>query len=134
MSVEGLITLPCLLGPRETMDRLVAEIEAHGMKSFARIDHAAGAEAAGLKLAATELLLFGNPEVGTALMQASQTTGIDLPLKALVWQDASGAVFLSYNDPVWIARRHSLGPDANATIHAMSSALAAIVTRACGSP
>lgn len=133
MNVEGMITLPSLQGPRETMDRLEAEIKAKGMMVFARIDHAAGAAAVGLELAATELLVFGSAKVGTALMQASQTAGIDLPLKALVWQHASGAVYLSYNDPVWIARRHGLGPDVNATIHAMSAALSAIATRACGS-
>jgi uncharacterized protein (DUF302 family) len=73
---------------------------------FAWIDHAEGATAVGLPLRPTEVLIFGNAKGGTPLMQAVQTTGIDLPLKALVWQDAAGDTWLSYNDPAWIAARH----------------------------
>lgn len=75
---------------------------------FARIDHAAGASAAGLPLRPTEVLIFGNAKGGTPLMQAVQTTGIDLPLKALVWQDVSNETWLAWNDPAWIAARHGL--------------------------
>ena len=75
---------------------------------FARIDHAEGASAAGLSLRPTELLIFGNAKGGTPLMQAVQTIGIDLPLKALVWQDASGETWLSWNDPAWLAARHGV--------------------------
>ncbi|MDQ1741517.1 MAG: hypothetical protein QOE53_3169, partial [Pseudonocardiales bacterium] len=85
------------------MDRLQAEIRAKGMTVFARIDHAAGATEVGLTLAPTELIIFGNARGGTPLMQSVQTVGIDLPLKALVWEDADGNTWLSYNEPEWIA-------------------------------
>jgi uncharacterized protein (DUF302 family) len=78
------------------MERLEAAVKAKGLTSFARIDHAAGAAEAGLSLRPTELLIFGNAKGGTPLMQLDQTVGIDLPLKALVWQDASGNTWLSY--------------------------------------
>src|SRR6516225_1827663 len=90
------------------MDRLEAEIKAKGITVFARIDHAAGAAQAGLSLRPTEVLIFGNAKAGTPLMQSNQTIGIDLPLKALVWQDADGKVWLSYNAPSWLAQRHGL--------------------------
>ena len=90
------------------MDRLENEIRANGMEVFARIDHAAGAARAGLTLASTEVIIFGNARGGTPLMQSVQTVGIDLPLKALVWQDASGKTWLSYNEPRWIAQRHAI--------------------------
>jgi len=89
------------------MDRLEAAVVAKGMRVFARFDHAMGAKEAGLALQPTEVLVFGNAKAGTPLMQAAQTAGIDLPLKALVWQDASGT-WLSYNDPAWIAQRHGI--------------------------
>jgi uncharacterized protein (DUF302 family) len=131
MNVEGLSTLPSHHGPRQTMDRLEAAIRAKGMSVFARVDHAAGAEAAGLPLAPTELLVFGSAKVGTALMQAVPTSGIDLPLKALVWQDAAGQTWLSWNEPEWVGRRHGLGSAAAAAIAAMSSGLAALARQAC---
>src|SRR5262245_63269176 len=93
--VDGLTSVPSHLGPTETMDRLEAEIRANGMEVFARIDHAAGAAKVGLTLAPTELIIFGNARGGTPLMQSVQTAGIDLPLKALVWEDASAQTFIS---------------------------------------
>src|SRR5215831_12087513 len=91
----GLITIESRYGPEETMNRFEAEVRARGMTVFAHIDHAAGAAAVGLALRPTELLIFGNAKSGTPLMQSTQTLGIDLPLKALVWQDASGKTRLS---------------------------------------
>jgi uncharacterized protein (DUF302 family) len=132
MTPEGLTTLPSRLGSRETMDALEAGIRAKGMTVFARIDHAAGAAAAGMELAPTELLIFGSARVGTALMQERQSSGIDLPLKALVWQDAAGQTWLSYNDPAWIAQRHQLGATVKATVEAMAAGLAALAQRAAG--
>lgn len=76
------------------------------MKLFARIDHAAGAATVGRTLRPTEVFIFGNPQGGTPLMECAQTAGIDLPLKALVWQDDNGQVWVGYNDPAWIASRH----------------------------
>src|SRR3981189_1154627 len=106
--MEGLTSIRSRFGPKETMDRLETQIREHGMTVFARIDHAAGAAKVGLTLAPTELIIFGNARGGTPLMQASQTAGIDLPLKALVWQDSAGTTWLSYNEPGWIAHRHGV--------------------------
>jgi uncharacterized protein (DUF302 family) len=111
-AVDGLTSVESAFGPMETMDRLEAGIRALGMTVFARIDHEAGASSAGLELRPTELLMFGNPKAGTPLMQAEQTIGVDLPLKALVWQDAAGVTRISWNDPAWLARRHGLGGEA----------------------
>jgi uncharacterized protein (DUF302 family) len=116
------------------MARLEADVKAKGMTVFAHVDHAAGAAAAGLPLRPTDLLIFGNAKGGTPLMQSVQTIGIDLPLKALVWQDASGETWLSYNDPAWLAKRHALSPDAQATITALSAALKAVAAAATASP
>jgi uncharacterized protein (DUF302 family) len=108
MAADGLTTIPSSYGPKDTMDRLEAEVKAKGMMVFARIDHAAGAAAVGLSLQPTEVLVFGNAKAGTPLMHAAQTIGIDLPLKVLVWQDESGKTWLSYNDPAWLVKRHGL--------------------------
>jgi uncharacterized protein (DUF302 family) len=130
MAAEGLITIPSSYGPQETMAKLEAEVKTKGLTVFAHVDHAAGAAAVGLSMLPTDLLLFGNAKGGTPLMQAAQTVGIDLPLKVLVWQDASGKTFVSYNDPAWIAKRHGLGPESEATVKALSGALAAITAAA----
>ena len=111
------------------MDRLEAEIRAHGMKVFGRIDHATGAAEAGLALRPTDLIIFGNTRGGTPLMQSVQTVGIDLPLKALVWEDASGTTWLSYNEPSWIAQRHNI-PNAESIVSKMTAALSAMSTKA----
>jgi uncharacterized protein (DUF302 family) len=126
---QGLTSLRSSFDPKETMDRLEAEIRAKGMKVFARIDHAAGAAEVGLTLAPTELILFGNARGGTPLMQASQTAGIDLPLKALVWQDAAGKTWLSYNEPRWIAQRHSVA-NAEQVVSKLAAALSALARTA----
>jgi uncharacterized protein (DUF302 family) len=133
MAADGLITLKSSRGPKETMDRLVAEVEAKGLTVFARIDHAAGAKEAGLALRPTELVIFGNAKGGTSLMQANQAIGIDLPLKALVWQDASGDTWLSYNDPAWLVQRHGLGNQVEAPVKAMTAMLGAVTRAATGS-
>jgi uncharacterized protein (DUF302 family) len=129
MSADGLIVVQSSHGPAETMDRLVAEIKAKGLTVFARIDHAAGANEVGLPLRPTELVIFGNAKGGTPLMQSNQEIGLDLPLKALVWQDATNVTWISYNDPAWLAKRHGLGHEVEAPVKAMTAMLAA-VTRA----
>jgi uncharacterized protein (DUF302 family) len=106
MTIDGLTTVPSAHSAKVTIDRLEAEIKARGMTVFARIDHAAGATEVGMALRPTELLIFGNARGGTPLMQAAQTSGIDLPLKALAFEDADGKVWLAYNEPNWIAKRH----------------------------
>jgi uncharacterized protein (DUF302 family) len=130
MAADGLITIPSKFGPKETMDWLEAGIRAKGMTVFARADHAAGAAEVGLPLRPTELLLFGSAKAGTPLMQANQAIGIDLPLKALVIQDAAGKVWLAYNDPHWLARRHGLGGGTDAAVKAMAAALEAVTASA----
>jgi len=130
-SIEGLTSIPGSLGPKETMDRLEAEIRAKGLTIFARIDHAAGAAEVGLPLAPTNLIIFGNARGGTPLMQSAQTVGIDLPLKILVWQDAANNTWLSYNEPRWIAQRHGVA-DVESTIDKMADLLAAIAREASG--
>jgi len=129
MAVEGLVTVKSAFGPQETMNRFEAEVRAKGMTVFAHVDHAAGAAAAGLSLRPTDLLIFGAARGGTPLMQAAQTIGIDLPLKALVWQDEAGNTFLSYNDPAFLAHRHGLGEQAKPVAGAMSEALKAIAIK-----
>ena len=134
MAADGVTTLRSSYGPKDTLGRLEAAVKSKGMTIFARIDHAAGAAAVGLALRPTEVLIFGNAKGGTPLMQSLQTIGIDLPLKALVWQDASGSTWLSYNDPSWLAKRHGLGPEGNAVVAAMSAALDAVAKTATTSP
>lgn len=134
MAADGLTTIPSDFGPKETMDRLEAEIKAKGMTVFARIDHAAGAASVGLPLRPTELLIFGNAKAGTPLMQANQATGIDLPLKALVYQDSASKVWLAYDDPSWLAGRHGLGASVAANVAAMAAALKAVAAKATESP
>ena len=127
--IEGLTSIQSSFGPKETMDRLEAEIRANGMEVFARIDHAAGAAKVGLTLAATELIIFGNARAGTPLMQSVQTVGIDLPLKALVWRDAANKTWLSYNEAGWIARRHGIA-DKGGVVGKMSEMLGLITKKA----
>jgi uncharacterized protein (DUF302 family) len=128
MATDGLTTIKSQFDAAETMDRLEAAVSERGARIFARIDHAAGAAETGLLLRPTMVLIFGNPKGGTPVMQSSQTAGIDLPLKALVWQDAAGDTWLSYNDPAWIARRHAAGHDADPAVSAMSVLLRAVAT------
>ena len=130
MAIDGLTTLPSTHGPKETMSRLEAAVKAKGMTVFARIDHAAVAAAVGLPLRPTELLIFGNARAGTPLMQSVQTIAIDLPLKALVWQDDAGSTWLSYSDPRWLAKRHGAGHELDAAVNGMAAALDAVAQTA----
>lgn len=133
MSAEvGLIKILSTHSVPETIDRLESAATAAGLKTFARVDHAAGAATAGMQLRPTLLLVFGNPRGGTPLMIDEQTAGIDLPVKALAWEDEDGQVWLTYNDPTWIAERHRLGPESAAAVQAMSNALAALTAKAAG--
>ena len=97
---------------------------------FARIDHTDGAAKVGLPLRPTELVLFGHAKGGTPLMQDRQTAGIDLPLKALAWEDADHKVWLTYNDAAWIAQRHGLGPASAPAVQAIAAGLAAAANTA----
>lgn len=107
-AAEGVISVKSPYSAKETMDRFEDLAKKKGLKVFARIDHAAGATKVGKTLRPTEVLIFGNPKGGTPFMQCAQTVGIDLPLKALVWEDISGQVWLDYNDPAYLAVRHGV--------------------------
>ena len=127
-AADGLIALKSPHSAAETASRLVAALPERGLKLFARVDHAGGAASIGKVLRPTEVLIFGNPQGGTPLMECQQSLGIDLPLKALVWQDASGQVWLGYNDPAWLLARHGGGDcSAVSTLSKALSSLAATV-------
>jgi uncharacterized protein (DUF302 family) len=126
----GLISLKSTFSVKETVDKLVHLVESKGLTVFCRIDHAANAVAAGLQLRPTEVLIFGNGKGGTPLMQATQTIGIDLPLKALAWQDAGGQTWIGYNDPVWLTERHGSAAQSVAAATGMRTMLAAVTQSA----
>ena len=130
MTPNGLVTCISSFGPKETMDRLAAAVTTRGISIMARIDHAVAAAVIGMELRPTEVLIFGNPRAGTPLMQAVQTIGIDLPLKALVWQDEGGTTWLAYDDPQWLAQRHGIDAGLDQTLQAMADALGAVAREA----
>ena len=123
-AAQGLIEVRSAQSAKATMDKLEETVKQRGLTVFARIDHAAGATKIGRALRPTELLIFGNPQGGTPLMECAQTAGIDLPLKALVWEDAAGQVWLSYNDPAYLAQRHDAA--ACPVVPALQKALAGL--------
>jgi len=108
MPDNGMTHLPSRYSVPETLKRLESILQAKGVNIFARVDHSGEAEKARLKMRPTQLLIFGNPKGGTPLMVASPTLAIDLPLKALVWEDADGKVWLSYNAPEYLQKRHNV--------------------------
>ena len=132
--MDGIKTIASAFDPKQTMDRLDSAVRAKGMTVFARIDHAEGAREVGMTLRPTELLIFGNARSGTPLMQARQTIGLDLPLKALVWQDPAGKTWLSYDEPQWIVSRHGPDPSLNGMADQMASVLAALTRTATAQP
>lgn len=127
-AADGVVEVKSTYSAKETMDRFEDVAKKRGLNIFARIDHAAGAAKVGKTLRATELLIFGNPQGGTPLMECAQSAGIDLPLKALVWEDAQGQVWLGYNDPAFLAKRH--GAAQCPAVAGLSKALAGLVEAA----
>jgi len=127
---DGLVIVASRHGPDETMSRLEAAVSQRGMAVVARIDHAAAAEAAGLSLRPTRVLVFGAAKAGTPLMEVAPTLAIDLPLKVLIWTDDAGATHLAYNDPAWLAARHGLDAEGHPQLPAMSTALAEVARQA----
>ena len=113
---DGIISKESKYSVPETLDRVDALLRAKGIKIFVRVDHSGEAEKAGLKMPPTQLLIFGNPKGGTPVMLAAPTAAIDLPLKALAWQDGDGKVWLSYNDPEYLKKRYGLTDDQIKTI------------------
>ena len=134
MAADGLVTVKSAFGPEETMNRFEAEVHARGMTVFAHIDHAAGAAAVGLPLRPTDLLIFGAAKGGTPLMQSVQTIGIDLPLKALVWQDESGATFSPTTIPPFSPTGTASAKRLSLLVEAMSGALKVIAAKATTPP
>ncbi len=132
MSQDGLTSVESRFAVAETIDRLADAAVAAGLLIFARIDHGQGASDAGMALRPTILLIFGHPKGGTPLMQDNQTVGIDLPVKALAWEDEDGRVWLSYNDATVIADRHSLSSKARGFVEAINVGMASLVKEATG--
>lgn len=130
MTPDGLTIRQSSFGPKETMDRLAAAVQERGITILARIDHAAAAAKVGMELPPTEVLIFGNPRAGTPLMRAVRTIGIDLPLKALVWQDEAGETWLAYNQAEWLAARHHIGSGSGPAVEAMAAVLAQLAEEA----
>lgn len=129
-AAEGVMTRASSTDFTTTLGKLQAAIKARQFTLFAEVDHAAGAQKAGLALRPTYLVIFGNPRGGTPVMACNQTAGLELPLKALVWQDEAGKAQLSMANPAGIAARHALGDCAKPAIEAMGKALEAIAADA----
>ena len=129
MDDNGLKTIQSQYSVSTTADSLEAILKEKGMNVFARVNHAAGAEKIGESLRPTELIIFGNPQTGTPLMQSQQTIAIDLPQKVLVWEDEQKNVWLSYNDPDYLANRHDIN-DCNGLINKINTALDNIARQA----
>ena len=132
MVIEGLVTAASRTDPAQTLERLVAAIEAHSLSVFARIDHAAGAAAAGLTLRPTQLIIFGNARGGTPLMQSEQRLGLELPLRVLVWQDEARQTWVSYPDLSWLAQRYALPAGSEALIAQLTAVLQAVIAQSTG--
>jgi uncharacterized protein (DUF302 family) len=111
MEHNGMTHLKSPYTAAETFDRLLTIVAGKGLEIFATIDHRAAAEAVGLTMAPATVLIFGSPKAGTPLMIAAPTLALDLPLKALVWQEPSGEAWLSYNTPEYLAERHGVPHD-----------------------
>jgi uncharacterized protein (DUF302 family) len=126
-SIPGFISKLSPHSVPETIQRLSALLKSKGVAIFALIDHSGEAEKAGLKMRPTQLLIFGNPKGGMPLMLAAPSTAIDLPLKALVWEDADGKVWLSYNSPDYLQQRHGFPADLGKNIAAIEPLLAQVV-------
>jgi len=108
LAAEGITSLESNYSVKVTADRFEEILKSEGLTLFARVDHSQNASTVNLELAPTEVIIFGNPMVGTPLMQCSKTVAIDLPQKALFWEDSEGKVFLSYNNPQYLKERHSI--------------------------
>ena len=120
--VDGLVTIQSANSAEETLSKLEAALEENGLLTVAVVDHSANAERAGLELPPTYLVIFGNPNVGTPLMQAKRMVAIDLPQKMLIYEDEAGDVYVTYNDPQYLAARHGL-TDVDEQLGMISNAL-----------
>jgi len=123
----GLIEAVSPLDAKTTLDRLQAALTSAGVSIFGRVDHAAGASGAGLDLRPTTVLIYGNPQAGTKLMQIDQRMGIDLPLKILVWTDEANVTRVAYNDPTWLASRYGISVADAPVLTAMKAMVANLI-------
>ncbi len=129
---DGLVWVGSQHSVASTTDRLQAIFKSKGVTLFARVDHSAGARSIGQTLLPTQLLIFGNPKLGTPLMQCQSSMAIDLPQKMLISEDAQGNVWITYNDPVYLAKRHNL-PGCDAVISKIAKVLSGF-SKAAASP
>ncbi|HEY2677660.1 MAG TPA: DUF302 domain-containing protein [Steroidobacteraceae bacterium] len=116
---QGIVRIPAHYPALQTLDRLQSLLKERGVMIFARIDFSGDAQRAGLTMRPQQMLIFGNPKAGTPLMVAAPTAGLDLPLKALVWEDEKGSAWIAYNDPQYVVRRHGLAPGMSANLAAV---------------
>ncbi|MFO7744886.1 MAG: DUF302 domain-containing protein [Psychroflexus sp.] len=128
-SDEGMIDVKSSFGVEETGDRLESVLKEKGMTIFNRVKHSEAAKKIGIELRETELIIFGNPKVGSPLMKCQQSIAIDLPQKALIWKDSEGNTWISYNDPEYLKKRHDLS-NCKEEISKIEEALAGIVKAA----
>lgn len=124
-AVEGMIDVASSFGVEETGDRLANVLKEKGMTIFNRVKHSDAAKNVGIKLRETELIIFGNPKVGSPLMKCQQSVAIDLPQKALIWKDSEGKVWISYNNPGYLVKRHNIS-NCEEVISKIEKALAGI--------
>ncbi len=130
VSDAGLISVRSGFSVDVTVDRLIAAVTSRDITVFARIDHAANAVEVGMDLRPTQLLIFGNPRAGTPLMQDRQTVGLDLPLRALVWEDEDGEVWATFDDPQWLASRYALGQGSAGAVDAIAAGMTMVLAEA----
>ena len=121
-AVDGLVVLQSPYSVTESLDRMTALLEKKGIQVTARVPHSRAAADVGIDLRPVELLLFGNPKLGSPLMQSQPTIAIDLPMKMIAWRDAEGQVWIGYNDPAWMAKRHGI-KDRDPVVAKMSGVL-----------
>ncbi len=131
---SGLISVRSSLPFAKTVAALLIGLERRGMTIHARIDHAANAASAGLKLRPTQLFIFNYPEVEGAILARCPLMGVDLPRKIAVLEDEAGKVCISYNDPVWLGQRYGVGPEVKTLLHAMANSFTGIALEAGGMP
>ena len=108
VAADGMVNVPSTFNVEETADRMESILKEKGMTVFNRIKHSEGAARVGIELRKTELILFGNPKVGSPLMKCQQSVALDLPQKALIWEDENARVWISYNDPGYLEKRHNI--------------------------
>lgn len=130
---DGLVTLISRRSVSDTIDALAAAVVRAGLVVFARIDHAANAANVGMKLRPTEVIIFGGHEKSAILMEDEQAAGLDLPMRAVAWEDENGETWLTYNDPHWIGARHRLGVASRDVLHEIEAAMVTMARAATGS-